>query len=126
MSRTIRTIVSLVVSLVLFSAMTMAQAGVNNTEKDNNKEHHSRLAKVAFWRNHKNADKNAKQAPATQAQAKQAQAKQAQAKTAPGKKDQKQELHASNVSKPSTKKAPAANKTKPPQTKDPKTTSSKP
>jgi len=121
MSKTIRTIVSLVVSLVLFSAMTLAQAGMNNTEKDNNKEHHSRLAKVAFWRYHKDADKNAKQAPATQAPS-----KQAQAKTAPGKKDQKQEQHASNVSKPSTKKAPAANKTKPPQTQDPKTTSLKP
>jgi hypothetical protein len=118
MSKTSRTIVSLVVSLVLFSAMTMAQAGVNNTEKDNNQEHHRRLAKVAFWRNHKNADKNAKQAPAP--------SKQAQAKTAPGKEDQKQEQHASNVSKPSTKKAPAANKTKPPQTQDRKTTSLKP
>jgi len=118
MSKAIRTIVSLVVSLVLFSAMTMAQAGVNNTEKGKNKEHHSRLAKVAFWRNHKDAD-NAKQAPATQAPS-----KQAQAKTTPGKKDQKQE-QASNVSKPSTKKAPAANKTKPPQTQDPKTTSLK-
>jgi len=86
--------------------------------KGKNKEHHSRLAKVAFWRNHKDAD-NAKQAPATQAPS-----KQAQAKTTPGKKDQKQE-QASNVSKPSTKKAPAANKTKPPQTQDPKTTSLK-
>ena len=123
MSKTIRTIVSLVVSVVLFSAMTMAQAGVNNTEKDNNKEHHSRLAKVAFWRNHKDADKNAKQAPATQEPSKQAQAKTAQVKPASakqvaGKKDQKQEQHASNVSKPSTKKAPAANKTKPPQAQD--------
>ena len=118
MSKAIRTIVSLVVSLVLFSAITMAQAGVNNTEKDKNKEHHSRLAKVAFWRNHKDADKNAKQATATPS-------KQAQAKTAPGKKDQKQEQHASNVSKPSSKKAPAANKTKPQQAQDPKTASLK-
>jgi hypothetical protein len=117
MSKAIRTVVSLVVSLVLFSAMTMAQAGVNNTEKDKNKEHHSRLAKVAFWRNHKDADKNAKQATATPS-------KQAQAKTAPTKKDQKQE-HASNVSRPSTKKAPAANKAKPQQSQDPKTASLK-
>jgi|ERR1700722_6906151 len=130
MSKAIRTIVTLVVSVVLFSAMTMAQAGVNNTEKDNNKEHHSRLAKVAFWRNHKDADKNAKQAPATQEPSKQAQAKTAQVKPASakqvaGKKDQKQEQHASNVSKPSTKKTPAANKTKPQQAQAPKTASLK-
>ncbi len=130
MSKAIRTILSLVVSLVLFSAMTMAQAGVNNAEKDKNKEHHSSLAKVAFWRHHKDADKNAKraqttQAPSKQAQAKTAQVKPASAKQTAGTKDQKQEQHANNVSKPSTKKAPAANKTKPRQAQDPKTASLK-
>src|SRR5439155_9805353 len=69
MSKAIRTILSLVVSLVLFSALTMAQTGGNNANKDKNKEHHSRLAKIAFWRrhhwrHHKDADKNAKQAQA--------------------------------------------------------------
>src|SRR5256885_16618820 len=75
MSKAIRTALSLVVSLVLFSALTMAQAGGNNADKGKNKEHHSRFAKVAFWRHHKDADKNAKQAQAAQAPSKQAQAK---------------------------------------------------
>jgi len=128
MSKAIRTILSLVVSLVLCSAMTMAQAGGNNAEKDKNKEHHSSLAKVAFWRHHKDADKDAKRAQATQAPSKQAQTAQvkpASAKQTAGKKDQKQEQHASNVSKPSTKKTPAANKTKPRHAQDPKTASLK-
>ena len=130
MNKAIRTIVSLVVSLLLFSAMTMAQAGGNNAEKDKSKEQHSRLAKVAFWRHHQDADKNAKrdqaaQAPSKQAQAKTAQIKPASTKEAAGKKDQKQEQHASNMSKPSTKKTPAANKTKPQQAQDPKTASLK-
>ena len=127
MSKAFRTILSLAVGLMLFSAMTMAQAGGKNTEKDKNKQQHSRLGKVAFWRHHQDADKNAKPAKATQAPSKQphaqartAQAKPASAKQIAGNKDQKQEQHASNVSKPSTKKAPtAANKTKPQD--DPKT-----
>jgi len=131
MSKSIRTALSLVVSLVLFSALMMAEAGGNNADKGKNKEHHSRFAKVAFWRHHKDADKNAKQAQAEQAPSKQAQAKTSQikpasTKQAAGKKDQKQEQHASNLSKPSAKKAAAANKTKPrPKAQDPKTASSK-
>jgi len=130
MSKAIKTVLNLVVSLGLFSAMTMAQAGGNNAEKDKNNEHHSRFAKVAFWRHHKDVDKNAKQVQATQAPSKQAQPKTAQVKPASakqtaGKKDQKQVQNASNVSKPSTKKAPAANKTKPRQAPDPKTASLK-
>ena len=129
MSKAIRTALSLVVSLVLFSALTMAQAG-GNADKGKNKEHHSRLAKVAFWRHHKDADKNAKPAQGTPAPSKQAQAKTAQVKPVSAKqvagKNQKPEQHASNMSKPSDKKAPAANKTKPQhKAKDPKTTSSK-
>jgi hypothetical protein len=130
MSKAIRAILSLVVSLALFSALTMAQAGGNNADKGKNK-HQSRLAKVAFWRHHKDADKNAKQAQAMQAPSKQAQAKPAQvkpvsAKQVGGKNSQKQELHASNMSKPSVKKAPATKKTKPLQKpKDPKTASEK-
>src|SRR5437870_12616502 len=53
MSKAIRTTLSLVVSLVLFSALTMAQPGGNNANKDKNKEHHSRFAKVEFWRHHR-------------------------------------------------------------------------
>jgi outer membrane biogenesis lipoprotein LolB len=60
MSKAIRTALSLVVSLVLFSALTMAQPGGNNVDKDKNQKHHSRLAKVAFWRHHKDADKKTK------------------------------------------------------------------
>ncbi len=60
MSKAIRTTLSLVVSLVLFSVLTPAQTVGNNADKDKNKEHHSGLAKVAFWRHHKDADKNAK------------------------------------------------------------------
>jgi len=132
MSKAVRTILSLVVSLMLFSALTMAQAGGNNADKgkDKNKEHHSRFAKVAFWRHHKDADKNAKQAqaaqaPSTQPQAKTAQVKPASAKQVAGKNSQKQE-HASNISKPSSKKALAANKPKPqPKVHDSKTASAK-
>jgi hypothetical protein len=132
MRKVIRIFLSLVVSLALFTTLTMAQAGGNNADKNkNNKEHHSRISKLAFWRHHKDADKNAKQAQTTQAPSKQAQAKAAQikptsTKQVAGKKDQKHEQHASNMSKPSDKKAPAANKTKARQkAQDPKTVSLK-
>ena len=131
MSNGIRTVLSVGVSLVLFSAIVTAQAGGNTAQKDQNKEHHSRLAKAAFWRHHKDTDKNGKQAqpkaPSKQAQAKTAQVKPVSAKQATGPKDQKKEQHASSVSKPSTtKKTPAANNTKQPQkAQDTKTDSSK-
>ena len=129
MSKAIRIILSLVVNLVLFTTLTMAQAGGNNADKNKNKEHQSRFAKVAFWRHHKDTDKNAKQAQATQVPRKQALAKTTQvksAKQAAGKKDQKREQHASNMGKPSDKKAPAASKTKARQkAQDPKTVSLK-
>src|SRR2546426_3992011 len=67
MSKAIRTTLSLVVSLVLFSALTMAQTGGNNANKNKNKQHHRRPAKDAFLRRpHKNANKNAQQTHATQ------------------------------------------------------------
>jgi hypothetical protein len=155
MSKAIRTALRLVASILLFNVLTMAQAGGNyaakDKNKDKNKEHHSRLAKVAFWRHHNDVDNNAKpaqatKAPATQAPSKQVQsktaqikpasAKQAQVKTAQikpvsakqatGKKDQKQEQHASTMNKPAVKKAPAANKTKSQQkAQDPKKVSLK-
>jgi len=123
MSKAIRTTVSVVVGILLFCAMTMAQAGGNNTEKDKNKEPHSRLGKVAFWRHHQDADNSAKRTQATRgpskpAQAKTAQVKPASAKQIAGKKEQTQEQQASNLSKPSTKKTPAANKTKARQAQD--------
>ena len=129
MSKAIRTTLSLMVSLVMFSALTMAQAGGNNADKDKNKEHRSRLAKVAFWRHHNDTDKNAKAAQGTLAPSKQAQAKPAQvkpvsAKQVAGKNSPKPERHASNMSKPSLKKAHAPNKTKTQlKAKDPKTPS---
>src|ERR1700674_4228561 len=117
MSKAIRTILSLVVSLVLFSALTMAQTGGKKADKNKvkDKEHHSRLAKVAFWRHNKDADKNAKPAqaspaPPKAARAKTAQVKPASAKQVAGKNSPKAEQHASHVSKPSVKKAPAASK----------------
>jgi len=124
MSNAIRTTLSLVVSLVLFSTLTMAHAGGNNADKDKTAKHHSRLAKLAFWRHHKDADKNAKQARVRQAsprhQPKTAQIKPASAKQAASIGEQKQTQYA-NKSKPSAQKGPAANKTKP----DPKTDSLK-
>jgi hypothetical protein len=129
MSKAIRTILSLVVSLVFFSMLTMAQTGANNAEKDKNKEHHNRFSKVAFWRHHSAADKNAKPAmptPSKQAQAKPAQVKPVSTKQVANKSNQKPEQHASNMSKPASKKAAAANKTKSQhKAKDPKTASAK-
>lgn len=118
MSKAIRTTLSVVVSLVLLSALTMAQAGANaDKDKKNEKEHHSRLAKAAFWRHHKESGKNTKppQAPqaSKQAPVKTAQLKPMSAKLSAGKNDQKPVPHASNITKPSAKKAPATNKTKP-------------
>ena len=133
MRKAIRTTLSLVVSLVLFSSLTTAQAGGNNADKDKGKEHHSRLAKAAVWRHHKESDKNTKQATATHAQStpakttKTAQIRPASTKQTSGKKELKQEQHASNTSKPASKKAPAANKAKSQQKpQDPKTVSLKP
>ena len=123
MSKATRSILSVVAGVMLFSALTMAQTAKNSTDKD--KEHHRGFAKVAFWRHHKDADKQAKQghampAPSTQPQAKTAQLKPASAKPAAGKNSQKQQ-HASQMSKPSGKKLSGANKTKePPKAHDPK------
>jgi hypothetical protein len=114
MTKAIRTTLSLVVALVLFSAVTMAQAAANAAKNKDSKEHHSRLSKVAFWR-HKDGDKNAKSKPlqeSKQSHAKTAQLKPASAKVSAGKKDQKQAQPASKVSKPTAKKAPAASKPK--------------
>jgi hypothetical protein len=116
MTKAIRTTLSLVVALVLFSALTMAQAAGNASKNKDTKEHHSRLSKAAFWR-HKDGGKNAKQTkPAQeskQSHAKTAQLKPASAKVSAGKKDQKQVQPAGKVSKPIAKKTPAASKTRP-------------
>ena len=122
MSKVIRTMLSLAVALVLLGTLTMAQAGANtdkkNTDKNkNDKQHHSRLAKTAFWRHHQKSTKNAKQVPAPLASkpapAKTAQLKPVSAKASVGKKDRKPEQHSSNTAKPSPKKAPAASTANP-------------
>ena len=111
MSKAVRTILCLVVSLVLFGTMALAQNGGSNASKDKskkNKEHHSRLAKVEFWRHHKDNAKNAKpvkQAESKQAQPKPAQVKRASAKQVAAEKDQKPVRRASKVSKAPAKKA---------------------
>ena len=105
--------------LMLCSATALAQTHGNAGKG----EHHSRLAKVAFWRHHKDSSKNAKPAPATQAQAKQVQAKPAQIKGAPAKQavvrgDQRQAQHGGKIkkiNKTSAKKPSAVNKQKPRQ-----------
>jgi hypothetical protein len=126
MSTPIRTTLTLVIGLVLLSTLTIAQSGANNTDKDKSKEHHSRLAKAAFWRHHKDANKNvqqgqAKQVPSKAPQAKTAQLKPVSAKQVTGKKDQQ---HDSNISKSSATKA-VTNKTKPQQKAQPKPVSLK-
>ena len=115
MTKAIRTTLSLVVALVLFSALTMAQAAGNASKNKDSKEHHSRVSKAAFWR-HKDGGKNAKTKPAQESKqphAKTAQLKPVSAKVSAGKKDQKQVQPAGKVSKPIAKKTPAASKTKP-------------
>jgi hypothetical protein len=110
MNKAIRTTLSLVTSLLLLSAVTIAQAGSNadKDKSDKSKEHHSRLAKAAFWRHHKESD--TKQAPA-KAQSQKAPAKTAQLKPAsaklPAGKTQKQEPQVKTVSKPASKSASA-------------------
>ena len=120
MSKTTRTTVSLAVSLTLFSALALAETGGNANKDKNTQEHHSHLAKAAFWRHHKDANKSAKpaqrsqaSAPKTQAKAAPAQVKPVSAKATTAKNDQKPAQHANSVTKPSPKKAPVASKTKP-------------
>ena len=106
-----RNTLSLVISLVLFSAVALAQGGgsASDKDKDKNKEHHSRLAKVEFWHHHKGSYKNTKQGTGKQAKSAQPQPKAAEVKPVSfkhrGKKDQEREQHASKVSKPRTQKA---------------------
>ena len=85
MRKTIRTVLGLVVSIVLFSAPAMAQPGGSKGDKDKNEEHHSRLK---FWHLHKTSDKKAKtQAPSKRFQAKSVQMRPASAKEAAPKRD---------------------------------------
>jgi hypothetical protein len=145
MSKAIRNTLNLVLSLLLLTGLTMAQAGGKTAAKNTNKEHHSRISKVAFWRhNNKDAAKNTKQAHVAPTSSKTAATKPAQLKTASvkqtkkaqlksasveqttAKKDQKPAQHASKVSTPSAKKTPSPSKAKAPQKgHDPKAVSMK-
>lgn len=114
MSKAVRTILSLAVSVILISTLALAQAAEKTDKNKSDKEHHSRLSKAAFWRHHKTSDKNAKQGPAKQAQSQKTPAKTAQLKpvsaktTAAGKqsaanKNESQKQNASKMSKPAGK-----------------------
>jgi hypothetical protein len=113
MNKAIRTTLSLVVSLVLLSMVTMAQAGSNADmdKSDKSKQHHGHLAKAAFWRHHKDSSKSTKPAQPAHSNAQPAQAKAAQLKPTsaklPAGKTQKQEPQAKTVSKPASKSASA-------------------
>lgn len=119
MSKAVRTILSLVVSMVLFNAVAMAHAGgdhIDKHKKENKEHHHSPFSKLAFWHHHKHNDKSVKTVRANHPQQKQAQVKAAQTKPAPpamaaSKKDQKHEQHAK--SQAPVKKTSAGTKTKP-------------
>ena len=65
-------------TLLCCSCIVSAQSSKATAQK--NTEHHSRFTKVAFWRHHKDSDKNAKQAQAAQAPSKPAQTKTAEIK----------------------------------------------
>jgi len=80
MNQTFRTTQRLVVSALLLTAVAIAQAGANNTDNAESTEHHSKLSKVAFWRHHNDANKNAKQDAAKPATSEHAQPKAAQVK----------------------------------------------
>src|SRR5690348_12717254 len=107
MNKSIRTILSLVASLLLLSALTMAQAAGNADKDKSTKEHHSHLAKAAFWRHHKDASKSTKPAQSTHSKVQPAQAKTAQLKPAsaklPADKTQKQQPQGKTVSKSASK-----------------------
>src|SRR5690349_13626637 len=111
MSKTVRTTVSLAVSLALFSALALAETSGKANKDKNSQEHHSHLAKAAFWRHHKNTGKSTKSdqrpqasSPKTQAKAAPAQVKPVSAKVATGRNAQEPAHHASSVTKPSPKK----------------------
>ena len=125
MNKTVRTTLSLFLGMALLSAVALA--GVNGTaaKKDNKdqKEHHSRLAKAAFWRHHHN-EKNSAKPQAHQSQPKKASVDapkstpkavkeanskhvQKNAEQASSKHVQKNATHVSKLSPSSAKKAPA-------------------
>jgi hypothetical protein len=57
MNKAARTSFRLVLSIVLLTAVALAHTRANTVDKNRNREHHSRLSKLAFWRGHKGHDK---------------------------------------------------------------------
>jgi hypothetical protein len=57
MRRAVRTSLGLAVGVVLLSAVALAHASSNNTNKSTDSRHQSRISKLAFWRRHKDRDK---------------------------------------------------------------------
>src|SRR5215472_8932827 len=82
MSKAIRRGLILVVSWALFSAAAMAKTGMNNADHHKHKAgvHHSRFSKLAFWRHHKDGEKNVKSAQTNHPQPKHTPVKAAQRK----------------------------------------------
>lgn len=116
MSKSIRTMMCVAVSLLLLSAMTMSQTAAKNSEKDKAQpQQHSRLSKAAFWRHHSNDSKNAKNAQVKPASANQTKAKAAQVKPVAAKQvatNKPSKPAQPAASKPAGKKAPVAKKAK--------------
>ncbi len=104
MNKVMRVSLSVLVSILLLSALTMAKSADKNTTKAKEKEHHSRIAKAAFWRHHKSSTQKGKSASASREEAKPAQTKAAQLKPASAKQA---------TPKASVKKAPVSKKEKP-------------
>jgi len=98
MNQAFRTTQRLVVSALLLTAVAIAQAGANNTDNAESTEHHSKLSKVAFWRHHNDANKNAKQDAAKPATSEHAQPKAAQVKPAAAKQSQSSKTQVKPVS----------------------------
>jgi hypothetical protein len=98
MNQAFRTTQRLVVSALLLTAVAIAQAGASNTDNTKSTEHHSKLSKVAFWRHHNDANKNAKQDAAKPATSEHAQPKAAQVKPAAAKQSQSSKTQVKPVS----------------------------
>ena len=98
MNHACRTTKSLVASALLLTAVATAQAGAKNTGTTKSTEHHSKLSKVAFWRHHNDANKNAKQDAAKPATSEHAQPKAAQVKPAAAKQSQASKTQVKPVS----------------------------
>ena len=106
MGKLVKTAFGVGISLVLASTLALAAGNGQSAKKDANgsKEHHSRFAKAAFWRHHKNQDSK-------QAKSKPARTEVAQVKSRPGaaasKSNRSTRQHASSVQKPVVKNARA-------------------